>query len=384
MTDERRQEAAARVALSLLTEPGDADMGALVATYGASQTIETIRSGTAPAEMPARTWKAAIARWAPRLSVLDGHDQRERARRANARLVIPGDEEWPDALEELGVHAPLLLWVRGEPALLSSDQSVALVGARAATGYGEHVASEFADALAGRGASVVSGGAYGIDGAAHRAALGAGGHTVAIMAGGVDRPYPAGHAHLLAQIARTGAVVSELPLGVTPSRWRFLSRNRVIAALSDVTVVVEAGWRSGSLNTAGHAASLGRPLGAVPGPITSPASMGCHRLLREFDAVCVTTPEEVRELAGWEDPVETRERGADGDAGSATNRLIDALSVRAVRDVDTIARRTGQARDEVQAAIGLLLLDGTVIAADGGYLLATVPQGRDATALDNS
>ena len=376
MNDERRQDAAARVILSLLAEPGDADIGALVTTYGAPKAVDIIRTGTHPPDVPQRTWTAATARWAPRLGVLDGHDQRERARRADARLVIPGDDEWPDAVDDLGVHAPLLLWVRGDATLLSSAQSVALVGARAATGYGEHVAGEFADALARGGAAVVSGGAYGIDGAAHRAALGAGGVTIAVMAGGVDRPYPAGHAHLLAQIARTGVVASELPLGVAPSRWRFLSRNRVIAAMTDATVVVEAGWRSGSLNTAGHAASLGRPLGAVPGPITSPASMGCHRLMREFDAACVTTPEEVRELAGWLDEAATPERGADGDAGSSTNRLIDALSVRAARDVDELARRTGQPRDEVQATVGLLMLEGAVLAVDGGYVLANVPEGR--------
>lgn len=376
MNDERRQDAAARVVLSLLAEPGDADIGALVTTYGAPKAVDIIRTGTHPPDVPQRTWTAATARWAPRLGVLDGHDQRERARRADARLVIPGDDEWPDAVDDLGVHAPLLLWVRGDATLLSSAQSVALVGARAATGYGEHVAGEFADALARGGAAVVSGGAYGIDGAAHRAALGAGGVTIAVMAGGVDRPYPAGHAHLLAQIARAGVVASELPLGVAPSRWRFLSRNRVIAAMTDATVVVEAGWRSGSLNTAGHAASLGRPLGAVPGPITSPASMGCHRLMREFDAACVTTPEEIRELAGWLDEAATPERGADGDAGSATNRLIDALSVRAARDIDELARRTGQPRDEVQATVGLLMLEGALLAVDGGYVLANVPEGR--------
>ena len=376
MNDERAQDAAARVALSLLAEPGDADIGGLVQGYGAEQAAEMIRTNTPPPEIPARAWKAGLARWTPRVAVLASHDQRERARRAGARLVIPGDDNWPHTVDDLGVHAPLLLWVLGDSTLLASTQSVALVGARAATGYGEHVVGEFADALARGGATIVSGGAYGIDGAAHRAALGVGGHTVAEMAGGVDRPYPAGHAHLIAQIARTGAVVSELPLGVTPSRWRFLARNRVIAALTDATVVVEAGWRSGSLNTAGHAATLGRPLGAVPGPITSPASMGCHRLLREYDAMCVTSPDDVRELAGWVDQANNTHRGADGDAGSARNRLIDALSVRAVRDIDELARRTGQPRDEVQAAVGLMTLDGTVHAVDGGFLLAAVPAAR--------
>ncbi|MDF2576486.1 MAG: dprA, partial [Agromyces sp.] len=166
-------------------------------------------------------------------------------------------------------------------------RSIALVGARAATGYGEHVTMEASAGLVDRGFAIVSGGAYGIDGMAHRAALASRGVTVAFLAGGVDRFYPLGHEALLARIADTGAVVSELPCGSAPTKWRFLQRNRLIAAAADATVVLEAGMRSGSLNTAGHAAALGRPLGAVPGPVTSPASAGCHRLLREFDAVCV-------------------------------------------------------------------------------------------------
>ena len=152
--------------------------------------------------------------------------------------------------------------------------------------------------LAGHGVSVVSGAAYGIDGAAHRAALTAGGTTIALLAGGADRPYPAGHGELIERIAASGAVVSEAPCGTTPTKWRFLQRNRLIAALSDATVVVEAGWRSGSLNTAAHAAALSRPLGAVPGPVTSAASAGCHRLLREFDARCVTNSADALELLG--------------------------------------------------------------------------------------
>ena len=176
--------------------------------------------------------------------------------------------------------------------------TIALVGARAATGYGEHVAMESSAGLVDRGFAIVSGGAYGIDGMAHRAALASDGTTIAFLAGGVDRFYPLGHESLLSRIAQTGAVVSELPCGAAPTKWRFLQRNRLIAAASEATVVLEAGIRSGSLNTAGHAAALGRPLGAVPGPVTSPASAGCHRLLREFDAVCVVDADQMAELAG--------------------------------------------------------------------------------------
>ncbi len=161
-------------------------------------------------------------------------------------------------------------------------------GARAATSYGEHVAQSLANDIAGQGGVIVSGGAYGIDGAAHRAALASGGRTVAVLAGGLDRPYPTGHRELLDQVGREGALVSELPPGSTPTRWRFLARNRLLAAVSAATVVVEAGYRSGSLHVAAQAAGLGRPVGAVPGPVTSAASAGCHRLLREGTARVVT------------------------------------------------------------------------------------------------
>ena len=188
--------------------------------------------------------------------------------------------------------------MRGRPDALDwSVPTIALVGARAATGYGEHVAMEASAGLVDRGFAIVSGGAYGIDGMAHRAALASDGTTIAFLAGGVDRFYPLGHESLLTRIAQTGAVVSELPCGAAPTKWRFLQRNRLIAAASQATVVLEAGIRSGSLNTAGHAAALGRPLGAVPGPVTSPASAGCHRLLREFDAMCVVDADQMAELA---------------------------------------------------------------------------------------
>ena len=170
-------------------------------------------------------------------------------------------------LGDLEAHAPFALWVRGDPRRLAAlDRSIALVGARAATGYGEHVTIEAASGLVDRGFAIVSGAAYGIDGAAHRAALASQGTTVAVLAGGLDRFYPSGHEQLLGRIADRGVVVAEVPPAPTPTKWRFLLRNRLIAALSGATVVVEAGWRSGSLNTAGHAATLGRPLGAVPGP----------------------------------------------------------------------------------------------------------------------
>ena len=171
-----------------------------------------------------------------------------------------------------------------------------MVGSRAATGYGAHVAGEIAADLAERGWVIVSGGAYGIDAAAHRGALATQGITIAVLACGVDFPYPAGHAELFADIAAHGLVISEWPPGRHPARMRFLVRNRVIAALSCGTVIVEAGERSGALNTARHAAELGQPLMAVPGPVTSAQSDGCHRIIREWGASCVTRAADIIDL----------------------------------------------------------------------------------------
>lgn len=243
---------------------------------------------------------------------------------------------------------------------------IAIVGARAATGYGEHVTVEVSSGLVDRGFAIVSGGAYGIDGTAHRAALASRGITVAVLAGGLDRFYPAGHEQLLARIVDRGVVVAEVPPGTTPTRWRFLLRNRLIAALSNATVVVEAGWRSGSLNTANHAGTLGRPLGAVPGPVTSAASAGCHRLLRELAAICVTTADEMAELAG----VETGAGPAASDDADRTPtqvRVLDALSVRTPRRVERIAELSGLAMDRVRAELGLLELDGVVVEKPTGW-----------------
>lgn len=226
---------------------------------------------------------------------------------------------------------------------------------------------------------------YGIDGAAHRATVLSGGTTVALLAGGADRAYPAGHSALLERIAETGAIVSEVPCGAAPTKWRFLARNRLIAALGGATVVVEAGRRSGSLNTAAHAATLGRPIGAVPGAITSAASAGCHRLLREFDARCVTSVDEVMELLGWNPSIVPGWTGPDGasagandlsgEIGSGAHDLIrvrDALSTRSWRSPRDIAQRSGLAIDHVEALLGVLGLDGGVERADGGWRVVSV------------
>ncbi|WP_229382377.1 DNA-processing protein DprA [Microbacterium schleiferi] len=215
------------------------------------------------------------------------------------RILTPGTPGWPEGLSDLGVLAPVALWVKGDAGLLTSSlgSRVTMVGARAATGYGEHVATELAADLAQLPRVILSGGAYGIDGAAHSAALAVrAGSTVAVLASGLDRYYPAGHQELLARVANTGAVISEAPPGAAPTRWRFLQRGRLLAALSASTIVVEAGYRSGSLHTAAEAHRLGRPVGAVPGPITSAASAGCHRLLHDQMATVITSTGDITAL----------------------------------------------------------------------------------------
>ncbi|MDR6865996.1 DNA processing protein [Microbacterium resistens] len=365
--DREPSELLARVVWNTLAEPGDGTAGAIVSALGPEEALHVAfgDGGGAwqGAERPAaRVLAEARRRWVSRLDPGRVEDAMDRAFRCGARLLAPGDAVWPVRLDDLQESAPHVLWVRGSDEALGRT-GVAIVGARAASAYGEHVAAEFAGDLAGDGLVVVSGGAYGIDGAAHRAALGVDGETVAVLAGGVDRAYPAGHSQLFGRIVENGAVISELPCGAAPTRWRFLARNRVIGALAAATVVVEAGWRSGSLNTAGHAAALGRPLGAVPGPVTSSTSAGCHRLLREYDAQCVTTAAEVRELLGPSVSLPPGALEADPDLIG----LRDALSGRAFRDVQELARRSGLSRERVEALLGMLELDGGAVRGDGGW-----------------
>ena len=374
LDDERARRLYAAHTWSWLTEPGDGVAGRLVAALGHEAALNEViaggRDGVAKdaASIGEKEWADARARWLPRLDPDGVRQALEIARRAGLSLLTSEDAGWPAGLEDLGPHAPMLLWVRGDAgALTRTPRSVALVGARAATAYGEHVAIELAADLVGHGVSIVSGAAYGIDGAAHRAALAAGGTTVALLAGGVDRPYPTGHSQLIERVAATGAVVSEVPCGTAPTKWRFLARNRLIAALADATVVVEAGMRSGSLNTAGHAATLARPLGAVPGPVTSAASAGCHRLLREFDARCVTSADDVRELLGAE-PQTLFDLAASGaERTDDTTRVRDAMSFRSWRPTAEIARRSGLAPGDVAGILGLLALDGHVVGGGEGW-----------------
>ncbi|MFE5030573.1 DNA-processing protein DprA [Streptomyces sp. NPDC056683] len=284
-----------RVFLARVAEPGDETAGRWVRERGVHEVAARLRAGGQP--LPgagAKRWAGLLARAAQ----ADPRADLAAARAAGARFVCPGDTEWPTQLDDLGDARPLGLWVRGLPSLrMWALRAVAVVGARACTEYGAHMAAVLAAGLAERGWVVVSGGAYGVDGAAHRGALGAGGATVAVLACGVDRPYPRGHTELINRIAEQGLVVGELPPGEHPTPSRFVLRNRVIAALTRGTVVVEAAHRSGSLVTARAAQRLGRFTMGVPGPATSGLSAGVHELLRG-EAVLVTDAAEVVELVG--------------------------------------------------------------------------------------
>jgi len=365
-----RRDAFAEVAWGFLTEPGDRVAGALIRRWGAADSLARVlarpaASTLADDDLSGVDVAEALARWDPRMDAPALFRSLSTAVSVGAKVVRPTDSVWPAGLFDLGDHGPRVLWCRGDAtALPKPSSSVAIVGARASTGYGEHVAMDFAAGLTSRGFTIVSGGAYGIDGMAHRATLACGGATVAVLAGGIDQLYPAGHDELLRRIIASGVVISEVSPGGAPTRWRFLQRNRLIAAMAGVTVVIEAGYRSGSLNTATHARDLDRPIGVVPGPITSGASAGCHRLLRTNPATTlVTTVAEVAELFGHE-PDSERFDARDSDT---VVRILDSMSSTTPRTVEAVAAKAGIDVTTVTTTLGSLEAEGRVTRLDGGW-----------------
>jgi DNA processing protein len=341
----------ARVFLTRVVEPGDEVVGRWVRQCGAGEVVRRLREGGPPLPGVSGT------RWAGLLARAEGtRPERDlaMARDAGVRFVPPGTAEWPGQLDDLGDARPLGLWVRGPASLrMWALRSVAVVGARACTEYGAHVAGALAAGLAERGWVVVSGGAYGVDGAAHRGALGAGGATVAVLACGIDRPYPRGHTELIGRIGREGLVVGELPPGDHPTPSRFVMRNRVIAALTRGTVVVEAACRSGSLVTVRAARRLGRYTIGVPGPVTSGLSAGVHELLRD-DAVLVTDAAEVIELVGDIGELAPDRRGPvlpRDLLAPAARRVLDALPGDRAAETGEIARGAQTTGDDALARL---------------------------------
>ncbi|GAA4947970.1 DNA-processing protein DprA [Actinoplanes utahensis] len=304
------EDRAARAALTWLAEPGNRTVWTLVEQDGAPATLDRLLSG----DIPDNRLRSAVT---ARTSTGDPRRVAEiamrRAERLDARLVVPADDEWPARVNDLATleldtggrvntdtRPPLCFWVRGPwPLGETLERSIAIVGSRAATNYGDHVTTDMAYTVAREGWTVMSGGAFGIDAAAHRATIAAGGRTVAALACGVDRPYPVGNSAMFDRIIETGLLVSEWPIGAEPLRHRFLIRNRVIAAATVGTLVVEAAARSGATQTMSRVLALGRPAMVVPGPVTSAMSVGCHEILRGNPyARVVTRPSEVLEEVG--------------------------------------------------------------------------------------
>ncbi|MGV1035825.1 MAG: DNA-processing protein DprA [Candidatus Nanopelagicales bacterium] len=289
----------ARLALSQLTEPANERIGRALLDHQADEVVTQLKRGHAD-----RLGLAELqGRWDGLDCMASAQREWEQAERLGVDLIAPGNLGWPTQLDDLAVTAPLILRSKGTiPIRQSAARSVAIVGARAATRYGCAVADELAATLAGRGWCVVSGAAFGIDAAAHFGALAVGGQTIAVSAAGADRPTPTANCGLFERIYTSGAVLSEVPLGAHPNRSRFLVRNRLIAALTRAVVVVEAAMKSGARSTAAQASALGRIVAAIPGPITSAMSVGCHSLIRDQQAVLVSSATEVLELLA---PVQT-------------------------------------------------------------------------------
>jgi DNA processing protein len=360
-------ERLARLDLSVLSEPNDLGVLALVSRHGAVDALARVLSA------------GPESRFADRLGEERGAHLLDRAERLGARYVVPGDLEWPSQLGDLQLSAggghpravpPLGLWVRGPHDLRTSVlRSAAVVGSRAASGYGVRTAVELAAGLADRGWASVSGAAYGIDSAAHRGSLAAGGVTVAVLACGIDMAYPRGHQGLLDRIGQEGLVVAELPPGAHPTRSRFLDRNRLIAALSPGTVVVEAAFRSGAANTTMWARRMGRRVLGVPGPVDSPLSAGVHAQIRDQGATLVCGPGEVvAELGTLGDALGEvpAESGRDAAArraaarphdglGPLELRALDALGLGSWTSVSEVARRSALSREQVRAALARLV-----------------------------
>jgi DNA processing protein len=437
-------ERLARAALTWVAEPGDPAMGALLRSCSPAEIVAALTEGRLPrvatvpgpavvpglatvprpaaepgasavpgaaavpagsgvlwedSDLPAGTGLAAaglagipgldraLPRWAARLGEVPPESELAAWWRDGVRLVIPGDAEWPSQLDVLDQGCPWGLWVRGHADLrYACLRSVSVVGTRAATGYGTYVCGEIAVSLANAGWTIVSGGAFGIDGCAHRGAIAVTGVTVAVLPCGVDLAYPRAHEGLFRSIREQGALVSEWPPGRMPTRHGFLVRNRVIAALSRGTVVVEAALRSGALNTARHARDQGRPLMAVPGPVTSPQSAGCHEAIREWGAVCVTGAQDVMELLEFsgDEPPPGQQRGpvlARDLLGQVDTRVLEAVPARAGRGPARIAIAAGVDFDTVMRCLGGLAAAGFVERCERGWRLRR-PQPRSHVGLN--
>ena len=384
VSEDDLEEVFSRSAWSAICEPGDGFAGFLVSKIGASAALEAeiqglpsnllksklLAAGIGEMEVDAfgvfeKAHAEARERWKSRISLELIRVALYKIAKVGGYVITPSDPNWPEQLKDLGLHSPFALWIRGNSsALRKLENAVSIVGSRGATSYGEFATDSMVSALVPKGFSIVSGGAYGIDAIAHRSTLALRGNTVAVMAGGLDKFYPSGNNELLRRISQTGAVISEVPPGTIPSKWRFLQRNRLISALGQSTLVVEANWRSGALNTVSHCERLERSIYAVPGPITSPKSAGTNRLIAEGRAQLVVDGNDLLERLG--ETTRMMPMAELDGLGAIEKRVFDALGYD-VLEIAEICSSAGLTREEARFGLSNLELDGLVLRRDSAW-----------------
>jgi DNA processing protein len=368
---------------SAVCEPGDSFAGLLVQTLGAAEVLVGELEQVSPVEYRSKLVEGGVdpdvlnlkgdfaevltqsrQRWQPRINFGAVAEVIEDATSAGISFIGQNSGGWPNALRGLDRHQPMGLWFRGKPEVLQElDSSISIVGSRVSTPYGEWATDDLVAGIVQAGYATVSGGAYGIDARAHKATLASAGTTVSIMAGGLARLYPSGHKQLFEEIASTGLLLAELPPKAEPTKWRFLQRNRLIAALGMATVLIEAAPRSGALSTAARAVQLEKPVGAVPGPINAASSQGCHELIKAGQAELVTNANDVVRLAAglglaFEEQSQTR--------GALETRALDALGFGS-KTAAQIRTKAGLTESEVQLALSSLALDGLIGNVEGKW-----------------
>jgi len=361
---------------SLICEPGDTIAGFLRTQLGTVEALVQVVSSASSKELinllPTdeylnqnlqQTLSRSLEVWRSRAMQADVFRSLQLLRNLGGRLITSKSNFWPEQLNDLGIGTPAALWVLGDiETLHKTTASVSVVGSRIVSEYGKQVTKDIVAALVRREKAVVSGGAVGVDALAHEQAMNLGARTVAVMAGGLDRLYPSQNQELFQRIQDSGLLISEVAPGVSPTKWRFLQRNRLIAALSQATVVIEAGVRSGTINTVHHANDVGRPVGAIPGPITSVRSAGCHELIKEGKAQLIAIPRDLDDLIGdtdyFEQPIKS--------LGAWEIRALDSIG-NSVSSIEEISKIAGLARYEAELALTKLAKQGLVAPTSNGW-----------------
>ncbi len=378
------EKRAARITLMRCADPEDSTVHHLIENFGPCLPAALLRGSVtldnralkdaiahsveSDTDSYLRSLNQKIQRWGKRASIATAEYEFEFATKIGAWVCTPEDADWPTGVNDYGYSAPYALWGRGDRERLRAykeSRSIAVVGSRDISAYGTSATQHIAGDLAANGLTVISGGAFGIDAAAHASALATGSSelpTIAFMAGGIDTLYPKHNESLLKQVIDNGLIFSEVALGQNPTRWRFLQRNRLIAGLARATVIVEARWRSGALNTAHHAMEIGRDVYAVPGSIFSPNSEGCHRLLNDNLARVLTHADQlVQDFVGdnltheqttafqLENPVHTLD-----NLNGAERIIWDALPIRRTMSIEELCSVTGHCAKDVMKTLARL------------------------------